>query len=82
MSAKSKIEVPQVRVGQVWKDNDKRIGERYLVVRKIEGDRAFCCLCDSQGYPSGLARQPVVRILLRRFRPTSTGYVLVKDATS
>jgi hypothetical protein len=75
-----------VRVGQVWKDNDPRISSRdprlILVVKiyvSINLSFAFCQRCDTKGSP---ITKRITRIRLDRFRPTSTGYVLVKDVTT
>lgn len=59
-----------VKVGQTWADNDPRMMGRTLVVSRIEGAYAYC----QQRNQSRL-----VRIRLDRFRPNSTGFVLVKD---
>lgn len=62
----------KVRVGQVWEDNDPRqLARRQLKVLEIVGDRA------TVQHPSGRGNK--TRIRLDRFRPTSTGYSLVKD---
>ena len=59
----------QVKVGQVWKDNDKRSLGRELTVVEIAGDYAKCKATTGK----------VTRVRLSRFRPTSTGYALVSD---
>ncbi len=65
----------QVKVGQVWADNDPRQKNgRQIKVLSIEGDRA------TVQHPSGLGRKTKVR--LNRFRPTNSGYRLVKDVES
>ena len=71
----------QVKVGQVWKDNDKRGPQRYIRVVSIEGDKATCARV-MFGTPGEFVDSPVkvkTKIALRRFRPTSTGYVLVTE---
>jgi hypothetical protein len=77
--------VANVGIGQVWKDNDKRQASRFVLVTRIwertnEGGAcyAICRLCNAEGQP--LTKRET-RIRLDRFRPTSTGYVLVKEAT-
>jgi len=62
----------QVRVGQVWEDNDPRhsFPRRKITVLSIEGDRAVV--------QSGPRK---TKIRLDRFRPTNTGYRLVEDVT-
>lgn len=70
----------QVRVGQVWQDNDKRYRRRprFLQVTFVGAEAATCeAWYDEPGY---LAR--TVRVRLDRFKPTSTGYRLVQDAPS
>ncbi len=71
---------PTVRVGQVWADNDKRSRGRHLKVidisRRMGTDRAEVQQCDQRGRIIG-SRTTFIR--LDRFRPTSTGYRLVRD---
>lgn len=70
-----------VRVGQIWRDNDKRGYGRQ--VRVVETDATHAVV--EQHVPRGGARGAShlkprrTRIRLDRFRPTSTGYVLVQD---
>lgn len=61
-----------VKVGQVWKDNDKRMN-RTLKVTSIDRTHAYLQRVGAR-YAGWDAR-----IRLDRFRPTSTGFVLVKD---
>lgn len=80
---------PDVRIGQVWADNDKRSTGRHLKViaftdfAAAAGGKprsAVVVLCTPNGrtiYTNGKARR--TRIKLARFRPTSTGYRLVHD---
>lgn len=69
-----------VRIGQIWADNDKRSEGRHLLVvgQTLKGTRfyAICqtCLADGQ-----VISQRVTSIKMNRFKPTSTGYRLVKD---
>ena len=83
---------PEVRVGQVWADNDVRSEGRTLRVVSIVGDKARCeVVTNSHGVQRRLDNpaldwyQPRDRrgqntsIALRRFKPTKTGYRLVKD---
>lgn len=60
-----------IKVGQIWQDNDKRMNGRQIKVISIEGAYAFC------RHPQGIGRP--VRIRLDRFRPTSTGFVLISE---
>jgi hypothetical protein len=63
--------VSDVRVGQVWADNDKRMGhDRTGEVVMVSESHAFVL------WSTGLK----TRVKLSRFRPNSTGYRLVKDA--
>src|SRR5688572_8484729 len=61
---------PSVRVGQLWADRDKRSLGRLLRVVAIEEDKAVV------QSPSGRGRK--TRIRLDRFRPNSTGYLLMQ----
>lgn len=82
-------ETPDVRPGQVWADNDKRSAGRHVMVIAIEPGRpaephrtavpakAAVVLCTANG---NKIDSRVTRIRVDRFRPTSTGYRLVKDA--
>lgn len=86
---------PDVRVGQVWADNDKRSAGRHVKVIAIEparggaaGDRrpvpgrAQVALCRGDGTlirTGQFDNLTVTRIKLDRFRPTSNGYRLVID---
>ena len=66
-----------VRVGQVWEDNDYRSRGRKLMVMRVEVDPAgrepYAEVTDTAG------RRRYIK--LRRFRPNSTGYMLVADST-
>lgn len=85
---------PEVRVGQVWADNDRRCAGRYVKVLAIEPARrradlyardvpakALVAACDQNGLTHFLrGKEQLTRIRLDRFRPTSTGYRLVCEA--
>ena len=81
------MSVPTVEVKkwQIWKDNDKRMGdnfERYLLVVTLFQDsqlrwKASCLRCSKDG--EVLPGQAATAILVKRMRPTSTGYVFVGD---
>lgn len=64
----------KVRAGQWWRDNDPRHAgsAREIKVLEVVGDKA---LVQNQG---GTGRK--TKIKLSRFKPTNTGYKLVKDA--
>lgn len=87
----SESQLPDVRPGQVWADNDKRAEGRTLRVDRIEGGKACCTILTDADYvqrerEAGRGAWVVDRvgkstkISLTRFRPTSTGYRLIKDA--
>lgn len=62
----------EVKVGQIWKDNDKRVGDRQIEVIAIN---------DSEGKAVvvNLVTKKATKVSLKRFRPISTGYTLIKD---
>lgn len=62
---------PEVRVGQIWADNDKRSAGRIVTVLAVNGRHATV--------RSNFGK--TTSVLLNRFRPTATGYRLVKDVT-
>lgn len=68
-----------VEVGQVWKDCDKRITGRFVLVRelKVMGERTFaiCSRCFADGSD---AEKRTTRINIERMKPGATGYELVK----
>jgi hypothetical protein len=69
-----------VRVGQVWRDNDKRGYGRTVCVIETDATHAVVELVVGRGVGSQQAKPGRrTRIRLDRFRPTSTGYVLVQD---
>lgn len=68
----------EVVVGQVWRDKDWRQTKRTIRVEHIDGGYAFCrVLTDVHGQAVRVENYKLRRILLRRFKPTSTGYELV-----
>lgn len=75
-------ETPDVRPGQVWADNDKRSAGRHVRIDLVDETHASVTTCDAQGNPSpSVLSARRTRIRLDRFRPTATGYRLVKDAS-
>lgn len=75
----------EVKVGQVWKSNDWRDtpykeGEKFWIVRSIQEDRVHCQRVD-KGLGEGefIPRDRVTNIRKDRFRPISTGYILVRE---
>lgn len=78
---------PEVRVGQVWADNDKRsVGRRVRILElpppePCKSARALVVQCDCAGRAIRTnGRERRTRIAINRFRPTSTGYRLEVDA--
>lgn len=70
-----------VRVGQVWADNDPRChGRRVRVVEVTDTHAIVEVHHTSHGAYRHAKPGRATRIRLDRFRPTSTGYVLVQDA--
>jgi len=66
-----------VKIGQVWKDNDKRYTEneqRELEIVGFYHDLWAVCKNLKTGKTS--------KILIDRFRPNSTGYRLIKDVSN
>lgn len=61
----------KVKVGQTWRDNDRRCRDRKIFVENIVGDVAFC--------RSGSRTGRRTTIKLSRFRQNATGYILVTD---
>lgn len=73
----------KLKVGQIWADNDKRCSGRTVRIDELElpeatGARAVCTVLTGVG-GQRVASPRKVRILVSRFRPTSTGYRLLKD---
>lgn len=68
---------PVVKVGQIWRDRDYRMHHRFIRVIGIDGDRATVRECNIYGEP---IINRVSKILVRRFRPTSTGFDLISEA--
>jgi hypothetical protein len=81
-------EQPKVRVGQVWESCDKRElptpwggrkgGQKRVRVQRIvvDGTRRYA---DCELVNAEPGERKATRIRIDRFRPTSTGYKLVKD---
>ena len=72
------MSIVTVEPGQIWKDRDYRMHGRHLFVLRIEGERAICASCTPNGK---VLTQSLTRIRLDRFKPTSTGYDLVREAS-
>lgn len=68
-----------VKVGQVWADNDWRSQGRTVRIVAIGVQRATVeVLTVVGGAPARNPRQ--TRVRLARFKPTSTGYRLIEEA--
>jgi hypothetical protein len=67
-----------VGIGQVWKDNDKLMPERYIRIASIEGEHALCVpvKLNRIGLFEPTGKHPTT-IILKQFKPTATGYALV-----
>lgn len=78
-------EIPTVRPGQIWADNDKRSSGRYVRVDFLTAGRTHAYV-EQVAYNEAdriAAEMPgarKTRIRLDRFRPTSSGYRLVQEA--
>ncbi|WP_438491793.1 hypothetical protein [Streptomyces asiaticus] len=66
---------PEVQVGQVWADNDKRSEGRTVRVNEVDDRYAYCTVL-TPATPGGRTGQRT-RIALARMRPTPTGYRLL-----
>lgn len=67
-----------IEPGQVWQDCDKRMGERYMCVFRVDEEYAYCrqvVKLDGKFVPH--RRMAITRLLLRRMKPGSTGWRLV-----
>ena len=67
----------EVKVGQVWQDFDKRFRNdlfpRLIEIQSIGGEYAYC-----EAKRNGrILSHPIIR--LDRFKPNSTGYILVTE---
>lgn len=69
MTGESTVGNPHdVKIGQVWRDNDKRMDRRFLTVTDV-----------GETHATVYDGVKVTKIRLDRFKPTSTGYVLETD---
>jgi hypothetical protein len=69
----------EVKVGQVWKDLDKRMlnGQRHVKVMRVHEGKAVVQLCHESG---GVYSVRETTISIRRMHKTSTGWALVREA--
>ena len=68
-----------VKVGQVWKDLDKRMDDRHCKVIAVLQGRAHMNRCAPNGRVSTDA---VTKVTIARMHRGSTGWVLVSDAAA
>lgn len=70
-----------VRPGQIWQDNDPRAHGRQVRIVELTDTHALVELQVPRSAPQGAShlKPRRTRIRLDRFRPISTGYVLVQD---
>lgn len=81
------MSAPDVKPGQVWQDNDKRLsGKRFVrVIEVINSMDPFDhrtirkARCEAW-YAYDPAQTRTVHIRVERFRPNATGYALVSDS--
>ncbi|MFG2959751.1 DUF6354 family protein [Streptomyces sp. NPDC048291] len=66
---------PDVRVGQVWADNDKRSEGRTLRVDEVDARYAYCTVLTAATLGGRTGQR--TRVSLERMLPTSTGYRLL-----
>ena len=69
----------KVAPGQIWKDCDVRMGERYVLVISLDMEHANCVRCDVNGTRH---IDKTVRLMLRRMRPGSTGWMCVSECST
>ena len=68
--------IPVVTIGQVWEDNDPRhFIKRQVEIVSLDATHAVC-----RTLTGVKDRMRETRIRLDRFKPTSTGYRLVRQA--
>jgi hypothetical protein len=60
----------EVKIGQIWKDNDKRTNDRQLEIIGFAEDKAVVC---------NIKTKKTTKVSLTRFKPNATGYLLIKD---
>ena len=81
----TKQSAPDVRVGQVWADNDWRSKGRRVRVDAIGpgpgiNARFAYASCTVVAHPDARVIGKKTEIRVNRFKPTSTGYVLVQES--
>lgn len=79
-----------VRPGQIWADNDPRSAGRTVRVERVEDGKAVCKILTNRDATQYLVdrgtawvtdmRGRTTRISVRRFKPTNTGYRLIREA--
>lgn len=77
--ATKKIDKPEVKRGQVWRDMDRRQPGRWLVVGSVDDGVATCRVHQRNRFLDDMVADTcrTTRVRVDRFRPTATGYELV-----
>lgn len=74
-----KVPGKALKVGQIWADSDKRAKGRTVKILAIEGERALCEVMTGIDGSEAPVVGRKVRVAVKRFRPTATGYELKTD---
>ena len=61
-------------IGDVWQDNDKRVHNRFLVIRKLAIGYAYCDIYGLYTREPQFYWRGRTRIRLDRLKPTHNGY--------
>jgi len=70
--------LPEVKVGQVWADNDPRSDGRTVKVIAVNQTKAVCEVLTDGANTRRSQVGRITRIGLHRFKDTASGYKLVK----
>lgn len=76
--ANSPAERHEVRQGQIWRDLDKRMANRYGKVEAVRDGKAIMYLCTAEGRTINAMRE--VKVSISRMHKSSTGWALAQDA--
>jgi hypothetical protein len=71
------METPGIRVGQRWRDNDKRSRNRVIEIIAVDATHIDAKIVSDDLGPQRVGRK--TRIAKARLKPTSTGYRLVSE---
>jgi hypothetical protein len=66
----------EVKPGQVWRDLDKRMGDRTAKVIEVVAGKAKLERCRANGSTFGGS---TTRVAVRRMHKSSTGWALIKE---